>query len=469
MNATKKPNFLFIFPDQHRGDWMPYPEWVFKKLGMEKLPLKMPNIERLMENGVTFTNCITPSPLCSPARACLASGLRYARAGCYGNNMNYQVEHKTYYTTLKEQGYSVGGCGKFDLHKADQDWGIDGWDPFLGKIGFDREYSIDNAGKFDAVRSVRIKKTKLGNQVVNNQDKYEPRDPYMSFLKSRGLAKIHVDDFGRRTGLWMYNSEPTPLPEDAYCDNWVTEQGIRILQSFPRDKPWHLVVNFVCPHNPWDVTERMRKNWENVDFPPANKNDTGFDEPINEVRQNYAAMLENIDRCMGLLIEEVEKRGELVNTIIIYSSDHGEMLGDFNKWGKHVPERGSIRVPLVISGPGIKKGEIFERFVETQDLVSTMIDYAGGIMPEAKDSISLRPVLEGSSTTHRDHAISHLEERKKKMTPWKSIMDETYKLVLSEGNEPELYNWIEDPWENENIAGENPEIVKKLRERLDSV
>jgi arylsulfatase A-like enzyme len=212
----------------------------------------------------------------------------------------------------------------------------------------------------------------------------------------------------------------------------------------------------------------MRKNWENVEFPPANKSDV-FPELINVVRQNYAAMLENIDRCMGLLIDEVEKLGELDNTIIIYSSDHGEMLGDFNKWGKHVPERGSIRVPLVISGPGIKKGEIFEKFVETQDLASTMVDYAGGTMPEAKDSISLRPVLEGASMAHRDHAISNLEEKKKNAIPWKSIMDETYKLVMMEGKEPELYNWIEDPWENKDISRENPEITKNLIEKLKSI
>ncbi|WP_135551355.1 sulfatase family protein [Paenibacillus cymbidii] len=438
-----RPNFLFLFPDSHRGDWMPYGAAELQLLGMERLPLRMPNIERLMAQGVTFTQAITPSPLCAPARACLAAGVRYERCGVADNGADYPPAQRTFYNALRDCGYRVGAVGKLDLHKASYTWGEAGWSDELQQLGFTD--AIDNAGKIDAV--------------VSGKD--GPRDPYMKYLYDRGLAGIHIADMTRRKGQ---GTEATPLPEEAYCDNWLTQNGIAMLERFPRGEPWFLMVNFTGPHGPWDITRRMKDDWQDAAFPPP-LGGAAEPERANAIRQHYAAMLANIDRNIGLLLDAVRGRGEADNTIVVYSSDHGEMLGDFGRYGKCVPYRGSVHIPLVIAGPGIARGNVSAALVELQDLAATFVDYAGGTMAEATDSVSLRPLLAGvaADSPHRTYQTSALHaDGKHNKTGWKLVADEDGKLIRCDGREPELYEWRDDPWETANVAGHRPELLSRL-------
>ena len=163
----KQPNILFFLPDQHRPDW----------LGCNSdLPLKTPNINNLCKNGVRFTNAFTPSPLCAPARACLATGRNYSQCGVTNNGQNTPLSLPTYYKGLQDAGYEVAGVGKFDLHKPDLDWGFDG-SQMLEEYGLTG--GIDNEGKGDAI--VSYKKNKMA-----------PKGPYMHFLEERGLSKKHL-------------------------------------------------------------------------------------------------------------------------------------------------------------------------------------------------------------------------------------------------------------------------------------
>ncbi len=462
-----KTNFLFFFPDQHRGDWMPYSKDVFKIMGMDDLPLRMLNLKKLMNKGVTFINAITPSPLCAPARACLASGLRYKDCKVAGNYENYPVNQKTYYSVLKENGYSVGSVGKLDLHKPTFFWGLNGWIPDLEKMGF--THVINNEGKWDAIQSVIMERDDKGRKRRVKPANFKPKGPYLKYLADNDLLNTHVKDFNKRFGKKNLNSDPTPLPEHAYCDNWLTNNAINMLREFPKDKPWHLVVNFTGPHDPWDVTERMKKAWEGISFPSPNKGDEKKIEEEIEVRHNYAAMLENIDRNIGLILDEVEKRGELDDTIIIYSSDHGEMLGDFENYGKTRPHRGSVKIPLVIAGPNIKKGIYSDALVELQDLTSTIIDYAGAKMEEAKNSLTLRHILEGDDDVHRRYQISALDLSKVGVKEWKMISDGEFKLVVENGDTYRLYSLKDDPWENNDISEENPLILNTLLKKLNLI
>ncbi len=441
LTKRKRPNFLLLFPDQHRGDWLPFDETIYAEKSMQKLPIRMPNLKKIMDNGVTFKNAITSSPLCAPARACLASGLRYDKCGTPSNDENYPLDKKTFYSVLKDNNYSVGGVGKFDLHKPTHWWGLDGWVDDLGILGFTD--GIDNAGKIDAIVS----------------GEKEPKDPYMKYLYDNGLEKIHLNDMTNR----KHGTNATELTEEAYCDNWVSNNAINMIEGFSDNKPWFIQVNFTGPHNPWDVTKRMRQAWEGVDFPyPNGWENKSSDINIMDIRRNYAAMLENIDRNIALIIDEIIRRGELENTIIIYASDHGEMLGDFCKFGKCHPYRGSINIPLVISGPGIKKGIYCDELVELQDLTATITEYSGAIMKEATDSISLKPILEGGNIKHREYQVSELNWEGKGIR-WKSISDGRHKLIINKENEYELYDLVNDPWENNNIAPQNEEIMKKIR------
>ncbi|WP_165452566.1 sulfatase [Paenibacillus thalictri] len=438
-----RPNFLFLFPDTHRGDWLPFAPHVWSELGMEPLPLRMPHLEALMRRGTTFTKAVTSSPLCAPARASLASGLRYNKAGVAGNHENYPLERKTFYSALKDGGYRVGGVGKFDLHKATHWWGLDGWIDELGQLGFTD--GVDNAGKIDAI--------------VSGKD--APQDPYMKYLYDQGLAEVHLRDMtdrGKRT-------DATDLPDEAYCDNWLTRNGLELLSTFPQETPWFLMVNFTGPHEPFDITHRMKAAWEQIQFPEPNRC-TLPREVWNGIRQNYTAMLENIDRNIGLLLEAIDKRGELDNTIVIYASDHGDMLGDFDLFGKCKPERGSTHIPLVVSGPGVQVDRYSDALVELQDVAGTILDFAGLSMEEAEDAWSFRKVLAGETAVLRETHVSGLDEGPQHAGEWRMVSDGQWKLIAERGRKARLYHIKADPWENHNVAEDYPEIAARLASAL---
>jgi arylsulfatase A-like enzyme len=430
--AARRPaNILFLFPDQLRHDFVePSPG----------VPVRTPTLRRLAAEGVRFTRAVTPAPLCAPARACLASGMEYDRCRVPSNRQNYPLDQPTFYGLLRDRGYHVMGCGKFDLHKPEADWGSDG-KRLIREWGFSD--GIDNAGKHDGVRAWRQGR--------------RPPDPFLAYLETRGLARTHADDYARRKSPG--DTFPTPLPDDAYGDNWIARNGLALLDAAPRRKPWFLQVNFNGPHDPWDITASMEKRWRGIEFPQPVQCDQLTPQVHELVRQNYAAMIENIDRRAGELIDKVRERGELDNTLIVCSSDHGEMLGDRNLWGKQQPFHGSAGVPLVISGPAIRRGLAADAPATTLDLTATFLDYAGIPRPEGMDSRSLRPVLEGGRTGVREFALSG-------MGAWRLAIDGRYKYVRGWGGGPLLFDLREDPRETVNLAASRPEIAARMEKLL---
>lgn len=207
-------------------------------------------------------------------------------------------------------------------------------------------------------------------------------------------------------------------------------------------------VNFTRPHDPWDVTESMKKRWADVDFPKPNNYEDNDDDVIG-IRQNYAAMLENIDRICGEIIKEADSRGELDNTYFIYASDHGEMLGDSNKYGKSVPGRASLHVPLVISGRDVLKGKVNNSLVELQDLASTVLDLCGITDSFTSDSISLKSALFDGKDIGRTIQTSSLTPPRE--CNWKIVKNRRAKIVLYSGEIKEVYDTENDIWENNNL------------------
>ena len=436
---TKRPNILLFFPDEHRFDWVGT---------TPNLRVRTPNLDALAARGVRFTQAVCPSPLCAPARACLASGMEYEDCRVPGNNVDYPLDEQTFYGLLRDSGYHVMGCGKFDLHKASRGWGLDG-KRSLKEWGFSD--GIDNAGKNDG----------LGSSANG------PADPYSAFLDKRGLLKTHREDFLKRKRVREAASSTTPLPDDAYCDNWIANNGLKLIDNAPKAKPWFMQVNFNGPHPPWDITQSMEKLYEGVDFPPPNNSGRETDKSYLGVRRNYSAMITNIDRWLGTFVETLKKRGELDNTIIVYSSDHGEMLGDRGAWGKNVPWQPSVGVPLTIAGPGVKRQAPSEALVTNMDLAATFLQYSGVPVPASMDSRSLKPLLQGKTKKHRDHVRSALDS-------WRMVYDGQYKLVLgygrrrSEGtSQTLLFDLGKDPLENNNLAAAKPDVVAKMSRLLD--
>lgn len=429
--ADPRPNILFFFPDQWRFDWTGW---------NKSLPLKTPNLNALRARGVSFSNCLVASPLCAPSRACLASGREYTRAGVKNNGFNYPLEQETFYQRLRDSGYHVTACGKIDLHKKTLNWGVDG-KRLTREWGFSD--AIDNAGKGDAISSVRSDGV--------------PKDPYMTYLKSRDLMETHVADFRSRAGHEGHyaNTKPTPLPDEAYCDNWIAANGLKLLRGAPAAQPWFLVLNFTGPHSPMDITRTMEPACRGRQY-PAPFECKEFDAPTHQaIRQNYGAMIENIDRWLGVFVDELRRRGELDRTLIVFSSDHGEMLGDHNRWGKTLPYHASVGVPLVIAGPGVKKQPDSKALVSHIDLAATFLDYAQAKPLADADSRTLRPVLKGQAQAHRDFVRSGLND-------WRLAFDGRYKLVRGYEGEDRLYDLAADPNESRNLAAAQPDRVKKM-------
>ncbi|UCD00367.1 MAG: sulfatase-like hydrolase/transferase [Phycisphaerales bacterium] len=444
---VSRPNILFFYPDQHRFDWTSMnPE----------LPEITPNLKRLANRGVHLANALSPAPVCAPARACLASGKAYANCGVASNSIPYPLEQTTLYSLLRKAGYRVLGCGKFDLDKPGKNWSLDGKHHRQGKPslldawGFTN--GIDNAGKMD------------GANAYKDGDKPEP---YFAFLESRGLVEAHLKNF--KTLDHDY-AGPSLVPEDVYCDNWIANNGLNLIRSVPRGTPWFIQINFNGPHPPMDVTKSMYKKWRDEKFPPPR---AGKGNDWSAKRRNYAAMIHNIDRWLGVFEQELNKRGELENTLIVYCSDHGEMLGDRGMSSKSKPYHPSVCVPLVAAGPGIREGVVCERPTETLDLTATFLDFAGIAIPKDMDSKSLRPFLEGRGDLPRTHAISSLGN-------WSLVFDGRYKLIATGAGGRkakkaktaptlELYDLNTDPAEIHDLADQHPEIVARLRPLLPPV
>ena len=414
-----------------------------------ELPDITPNLKKLAERGVRFTNAFSPAPVCAPSRACLASGMDYANCGVGGNGNPYPLGKTTFYTLLRDAGYHVLGCGKFDLDKPGKNWGLDGKHKREGKTSLLKAWGftdgIDNAGKMDGVSAHK-----------NNIP-----EPYFAYLKSVN----HVEAYLKNYKILDHDYEgDSILPNESYGDNWIAENGLKLIRSVPRGEPWFIQININGPHPPMDVTKSMYEKWKGADFPVPVAKESKYK---SESRRNYGAMIYNIDRWLDVYREELSKRGELENTLIAYCSDHGEMLGDRGMGGKSQPYHPSVCVPLVMAGPGVRKNITCDKPVATLDLTATFLDYAGLTPPKSMDSLSLRPFLEKGRDLPRQYVRSSLKG-------WALVFDGRYKLIVGSWNKGDveednfkkelaLYDLKKDPSERNNIAEKNPKIIERLK------
>jgi len=438
----RPPNLLFLFPDQWRWDYLGCEDSPFGKA-----PVRTPNIDKLAARGVRFTQCRTNSPLCAPARACLAQGVRYERCGVPGNGYDTPVDRPNLFKALRDAGYRTACTGKTDLQKHGLFKGLDGWTPAIGQLGFIE--STNQCGKWDAIQS--------GSQ--------NPADPYMAQLHATGCVGAHLEDYDRRRAdrkADKISTHPTPLPRRLYTDDVTGQRALDMLNRWPTDPtgehpaPWMLWVNFPGPHEPFDPPAELQRRYDGVDFPsPVAVPDDATPQDHQQLRRNYAAMCEGIDQWVGRLIDAVEARGELENTLIVFASDHGEMLGDHGRWNKGVWHEPSVHVPLIVAGPGVAQGVVRDALVELIDVSATLLDAAGvEPLPDA-DAKSLRPVLAGEADAHRDHAVSALGK-------WRLVCDGRYKLVRTEGEPDRLFDLHEDPAERHDVLTQQPESARLL-------
>ena len=288
----------------------------------------------------------------------------------------------------------------------------------------------------------------------------------MAHLYQHGLATVHVQDYQRRREMRsskatppIIDPSPTPLSREHYTDDFCGRSAEAFLKRWAVGEPWLLWVNFPGPHEPFDPPAELLKRYERVEFPPPVDPDPRQVHDYQALRRCYAGMIEGIDEWIGRLITAVKQRGELENTVIVFASDHGEMLGDHGCWYKSVAYEGSIHVPLVIAGPGIRNNSVSDSLVELIDVSATMLDFAGLSLPDDCDARTLRPVLTGERNSHRDVQLCELG-------CWRAIIDGQYKLIEDDEADARLFDLKSDPAERGNLLPDRPGIAAALSARL---
>jgi len=433
-----KPNILLLMTDQQRWDAM----------GCSGGWTKTPNLDRIASEGVRFTNCVTTSPVCIPTRLSLATGVYPHNTGVW-NNMHHQMspETPTWMQAVREAGYRTSLFGKTHLH------------PHSGDLR-DREdlmhaYGLDDVNEIGGPRA--------SANVLSHMT---------ALWEAKGLWDAYRADYRERFSTKPHLVRPSVLGLENYADVYVGQQAKQYLQNYNREEPWCCWVSFGGPHEPWDTPEPYASMYNPVDMPPAVPRTNLGEQPrghlhqlmqqihptfepgeIGRLRANYAGNVTLIDAQIGELLDTIEARGELENTIIVHTSDHGEMNGDHGLIYKSNFLNGAVRVPLLVRTPdGKNTGSICDSPVEWIDIGPTLVELAGGELQHRQFGKSLCPVLMQPEATHREFAISEIQGEI-------MLLNREWKIALNANGEAYLlFDVQKDPDELHNLIG-SPEVA----------
>jgi arylsulfatase len=466
--ATRRPNILVLMPDQHRASAMGC---------AGDSTVRTPNLDRLAREGVRFGRAYCQGPLCMPARASFLTE-RYVRDhGVYENSFDVPASMPTFPQRLVEAGYHTSCIGKMHLyvHGTRQVRDTRERAGFLQKLGFAEP--IETVGKL-AAANIQSEYS----DYLQEQGLYDAYRAYIaSHAPGRGAVLVNGQAVER---IPVWQPEPNPLPAEAYPDNWVGRRVVRWIEQYDRDQPFFQWVGFPGPHNPWDAPQEYVDRYRDVEIrlgttlppqmPPAGPLKTFLeafrehsqseglsDEAIRQVRRAYYANLTLIDERIGDILAALERKGILENTWVIYTSDHGEMMGDHRLMMKMVFYEPSVRVPLILRPPRGTTGHAIDGIVEHVDAAATIRAIAGaGPISESAGISLLGHFLPNEPGFTRPAAYSE-------NYGFGMVVTERYKLVVHEdtGMSVQLFDLQLDPSEDRNVVDEPG--YAEIRERVE--
>lgn len=388
------PNIVLIMTDQMRGDC----------LGIAGHPdVKTPYLDSLAAKGVQFDHAYSACPSCVPARAALHTGMRqehHGRVG-YQDMVNWNYPH-TMAGELAAAGYYPQCVGKMHVH------------PLRNLMGF---HNIElHDGYLHAYR----------DPAVAWEESQKQADDYFYWLKNELGADADVTDTGMECNSWV--SRPWIYEEKYHPTNWVSTRSIDFLRRRDTSKPFFLMASYLRPHPPFDAPQyyfdlyRDKKltppaigNWEDEEFTGdfdrlgrIYDSATGPVDPelIRQAQIGYYACITHLDHQIGRLIQALVEYKLMDNTIILFTSDHGEELCDHHLFRKSRPYEGSCRIPMLLSGPErlirVKPGTVCHSVVELQDVMPTLLDAAGAPVPDTVDGRSMIPLAAGETPAIRE-------------------------------------------------------------------
>lgn len=433
--------------DQHRADAM----------GFESKWVKTPHLDRLASEGVRFSRAYSSTPSCIPARAGILTGQAPWSHGllCYmPMAKEYPVEMPRTFTNA---GYRTHAVGKnhFDSYKH-------GYQTVV----------LEEAWRFNSENGFKCDYRKWFEE--NSPDK-DPNATGLSYIDHRGGRPFLYDD-------------------DLHATNFTADRAVDFLREYQEPDPWFLKVSFKRPHPPFDPPRRFWEKYKDVNYPEpvvghwAKEKFGGIEfeletsphqprgkAPLNQIqaaKAAYYASIEHVDEQIGKVLNALKQRGEYENTLILFTSDHGEMMGDHHLWRKTYPYEASTRIPMIVRWPDslaktreAKRGRVLKHLVELRDIFPTFLDAAGLTIPDTADGDSMLRVIADPGTKWRtmldlEHGTCYWKEN-----AWVALIDTRYKYVyFTLTGEHQLFDLSNDPDELTDLA-KNPSHQKILENR----
>ncbi|MFI6810941.1 arylsulfatase [Nonomuraea sp. NPDC050328] len=437
------PNILVIFTDQWRGDC----------LSIEGHPVvETPFLDRWASGARRFTRAYSANPTCVPARASLMTGQRAETHGRVGYRDGVAWEYDTTLAgEFTKAGYRTHAIGKMHVY------------PERHPLGFE---------------SVELHDGYLHHARRNAADLAEI-DDYVPWLRQvSGRADADYAEHGVDCNSTV--ARPWPGPEWQHPTNWTTQRAVEFLRTRERDRPFFLFASYHRPHPPYDppawafeqylakempappVGEWSRTVWGRAGNPhdPASPYLELPPGRLHRTRAGYYGHMTHIDHQVNRLLEVALEEGA-DDTVVLFASDHGELMGDHHLFRKSLPYEGSARIPFILGGPGIEPG-VDRRLTELRDVMPTLLEAAGLPVPA---SVEGRSVLSGPEREllHGEHVEHVMAEAGN--VHWLTDGRRKYVWRSSDGLE-QLFDLERDPYELDDQAGDPAPWRARLAGRL---
>lgn len=362
--------------------------------------VKTPFLDTLAARGTLFDRAYSACPTCIPARAALHTGMaqeHHGRVG-YADGVSWDYEH-TMAGELSVAGYYTQCVGKMHVH------------PLRNLLGYDH---------------VELHDGYLHYYRYSDVPWYESQkvaDDYMHWLKNEKGIDADVIDTGMECNGWV--ARPWIYEEQLHPTNWVTSRAVDFLRRRDRSKPFFLTVSYLRPHPPFDAPKYYFDMYNAMDLrPPAvggwessdglDKSGRIFDsgtgpadpELIRQAQVGYYACITHLDHQIGRLLQALVDDKCYEDSMILFTSDHGEQLCDHHLFRKAMPYEGSAHIPMIVSGPGSRGadgfGQVCHSLVELRDVMPTVLDMAGAPVPSSVDGKSMLPMTQNTDHKIRD-------------------------------------------------------------------
>jgi len=429
------PNIIFVMADQMTPFMTgPYGQKV----------ARTPNLDALARAGTVFENAYCNSPLCVPSRMSMFAGRLPSRIGAYDNASEFPCRTPTIMHYLRRAGYRTAVTGKTHFIGAEQ---LHGFVDRLTPCIFPADFSM-------------LPDWRLGPV-------YNKGTSIQQMLRALGPSK-----WNRQLAF----------------DTLAFDRGLEYLgqhQVAGKGQPLFLNLSLTQPHDPWTSTKEYLDLYKDADIPlPKDHGDIrrlsptyewfiihhGLDreklspERIREARRNYLAMISWVDDKVGQLMKELRRLGMDSNSVVIFTSDHGEMMGEHGQWSKRLMLEWSARVPLIMAGPKIPAGKRVPALASLVDLYATFMEIAGTKVETPLDGRSLLPLLDGRDDgRERECVAEYLGEGT--IEPVRMVRSGKMKTITVNGYPPQLFDLERDPEETTNLAGNREYAAAEARIR----